>query len=296
MTPPPLRRAFPGEERVRARPLGHPGPTRFLGMLLCYNDADMLAPVLEHLIENRHDVVVWNHGSEDETDAIARSYLGRGVIEYQSLDREAVPFKELYGLCSDYLVAEFAGRYDWLSWPDQDELLEGPDLTRPYHEQVTELLAAGRTWVEFDNYVFWFTDEDDPNEPDPVARLRHYNLYVCPPRVRAWRFDRTNHRRLGNSNPIDGPKAPVNWPLRHYPMRTVEQARRRAEHDRNQPGFQFSDKNWHYEHFRDDPRALMVPAERLHRFDGTSLDPTVTHEFYKRPERLSGGSADAPTA
>ena len=57
--------------------------------------------------------------------------------------------------------------------------------------------------------------------------------------VRAWRFALTNERRLGNSNPIEGRKASVNWPLRHYPMRSVEQARRRAQHDRNQEGFQF---------------------------------------------------------
>ncbi len=278
---------FPGRRRTLALPLDHgPGPTRFLGVLLCYNDADVLSPVIEHLVANRHDVVVWNHGSEDETDSIARTWLGRGVVEYQELDRAEVPFRDLYGVCSRYLVSTYGGCYDWLSWPDQDEILEGPDVARPYHEQVTELLASGHDWVEFDNFVFWFTDRDDVSIANPVERIRHYNLYVCPPRIRAWRFACTNERRLGNSNPIEGRKAPVNWPLRHYPMRTIEQARRRAHHDRNQEGFQFADKNWHYERFRDDEKTLLVPAERLHLWDGGPLRRDVTWQFYERPERL----------
>jgi glycosyltransferase involved in cell wall biosynthesis len=283
-----VRAPFPGRRRVLARPLLHePGPARFLAILLCYNDDDVLDPVIRHLVANRHDVVLWNHGSEDRTEEIALSWLGRGAIEYQALDRSEVPFKDLYGICARYLVAAYGGEYDWLSWPDQDEILEGPDLSRPYHEQVSELLASGGDWVEFDNFVFWFTAEDDARIADPVERIRRYNLYVCPPRIRAWRFSKTNERRLGNSNPIDGVKAPVNWPLRHYPMRTIAQARRRAHHDRNQPGFQFGDKNWHYETFRDDDAALLVPAEKLHVFDGRTLRRDVTWEFYRRPERLA---------
>ena len=93
---------------------------------------------------------------------------------------------------------------------------------------------------------------------------------------------------MGNSNPIDGRKAPVNWPLRHYPMRSIEQARRRATHDRAQEGFQFGDKNWHYERFRDDDRTLFVPPDRLHVFDGRTLRRDVTWTFYERPTRLRG--------
>ena len=283
--------SFPGRTRTIAAPLPHEGPTRFLAMLLCYNDADVLGPVIDHLVANRHDVVVWNHGSEDETESVARARVGRGVIEYQDVDRAEVPFKDLYGVAARHLVSVYGGLYDWLSWPDQDEILEGPDVARPYHEQVTEFLAAGGGWVEFDNFVFWFTDEDDARVADPVARIRRYNLSpAASPRVRAWRFALTNERRLGNSNPIDGRKSEANWPLRHYPMRSIEQARRRAQHDRNQEGFQFGDKNWHYERFREDERALVVPPAKLHRFDGRSLSREITWTFYERPARLAAGN------
>jgi len=278
-------RPFPGTRRILATPPARePGPTRFLGVLLCYNDDDILAPVIEHLVRNRHDLVVWNHGSEDATHDICLSYVGRGIVDYQVVDRAEVPFSELYTTAGEYVRSTYGARYDWISWPDQDEILEGPDLARPYHEQVTEAMAAGVDWIEFDNFVFWFTERDDPAVEDPVERIRHYSLYrSASPRIRAWRTSAMNERRMGNANPPEGRKAPVNWPLRHYPMRSLEQALRRAVHDRNQPGFQRGDKNWHYQRFREREDTLRVPPERLHRFDGTHLDPEVVWEFYARP-------------
>ena len=151
---------------------------------------------------------------------------------------------------------------------------------------IPQLKAA--VWIEFENFVFWFTAEDDARVANPVERIRRYNLSpAASPRVRAWRFALTNERRLGNSNPIEGRKSPINWPLRHYPMRSLEQARRRAQHDRNQAGFQFGDKNWHYERFREDETALAVPAQMLHRFDGRHLSREITWTFYERPARLA---------
>jgi hypothetical protein len=41
-----------------------------LGVLLCYNDADILKDVMEHLWANKHDVIVWDHGSDDDTPKI----------------------------------------------------------------------------------------------------------------------------------------------------------------------------------------------------------------------------------
>ena len=75
-------------------------------------------------------------------------------------------------------------------------------------------------------------------------------------------------------------------------MRSPEQARRRCFHDRNQPGFQRGDKNWHYERFREEESAMRVPADKLHVFDGSALSRKVTWQFYERPGRLREGGAD----
>ena len=44
-----------------------------LGVLLCYNDGDLLADSIAYLREQRHDIVLWDHGSTDNTaEVVAR--------------------------------------------------------------------------------------------------------------------------------------------------------------------------------------------------------------------------------
>ena len=97
---------------------------RFLGVLLCYNDGDILSDVIDHLLENAHDVIVWNHGSTDETASILQRRR-RDLIEVTDISRE-VDFYDMYPLMSKHLLSRYVKRYDWISWPDQDEILEAP--------------------------------------------------------------------------------------------------------------------------------------------------------------------------
>lgn len=239
---------------------------RLLGVLLCYNDADFLEDAIDHLIANRHDIVVWDHGSTDDTPRVLDAH--RGVfVERRHIPRD-FDFYELYPTMSRHLMEEYAHRYDWISWPDQDELLEGPRRDRPYHEYLAELIESPHDWVEFRNFNFWVTEEDDPAVHSPVARVRHYALFDgCSPRVRSWRASVTNVREF-NHNPLPGAKCPVSFNLRHYPARTYEQLERRVFVDR--AGMSRSGMNYHYDAMRANLDRIRVPADRLHLDDGVS--------------------------
>ena len=56
----------------------HEGP-RMLGVLLCYNDADILPDVICALREAGHNLIVWDHGSDDGTDLVLDRYKGELV-------------------------------------------------------------------------------------------------------------------------------------------------------------------------------------------------------------------------
>ena len=47
---------------------------RCLGVLLCYNDGDLLEESIRYLLEQNHDLVVWDHGSTDETPAVLERF------------------------------------------------------------------------------------------------------------------------------------------------------------------------------------------------------------------------------
>ena len=121
---------------------------------------------------------------------------------------------------SRHLIEHYVDQYDWISWPDQDEFLEGPARDRSYYDYLVEAHDSGVDWIQFRNFNFWFTDDDDPASAPTTQRVRHYSLWPdCPPRIRAWRAGETNIRRF-NHNSLEGTPSPRLFNLRHYPMRS----------------------------------------------------------------------------
>ncbi|MDG6093595.1 glycosyltransferase family 2 protein [Acetobacter sp. AN02] len=244
---------------------------RLLGVLLCYNDGDILANSIEALLESGHEIVVWDHGSDDTTPQVLDRY-NRYFRERRFIPRE-VDFYGLYQAMSENLLRSHVASFDWVTWPDQDEIPEGPDRSRPYTSFVEEVLESEHSWVRFHNFNFWFTSADDPAVSDPVKRVRHYALFPdCAPRIRAWRASATNIR-VFNHNPPEGTPWPEPFCLRHYPMRDLAQMRRRLEKDR--AGLERDGANYHYENMKRAEQRLIIPPSSLHLDDGVSdLDPS----------------------
>ncbi len=180
----------------------------------------MLPDAIEALLDNNHQVLVWDHGSTDETPDILRRYRNE-LLECTRLPRE-FDFYELYPTMSRYLIENYVTRYDWISWPDQDGILEGPDRSKRYCDFIRDVLASDATYVRFENFNFWFTTEDDSTITSPPDKIRRYALFPdCAPRIRAWKAAVTNERWF-NHNPLTGNEYPRAFRLRHYPMRHYE--------------------------------------------------------------------------
>jgi uncharacterized membrane protein YgcG len=263
-----LRRFFQvrsrrGRGRARAKP-------RLLGVLLCYNDGDLVEDAVHYLLEQDHDLIVWDHGSTDQTPEVLQG-LRSELMQLRTVPR-SVDFYGLYQAMSAHLLEEHVGHYDWISWPDQDEFLEGPDRTRPYCEWLAEVVASPYDWVQFNNYNFWWTAADDPKVARAVDRVRHYSLFPdCGPRIRSWRASATNVREFNHNAPL-GERYPRLFNLRHYPMRSEAQMLRRLQVDR--AGLRRGGSNYHYENMSSWPERLVIAPEMLHVDDrGRELDP-----------------------
>jgi len=254
----------------RARPPRTVSKPAALGVLLCYNDADILPDTIESLLRNNHQLIVWDHGSDDGTERVLDRYSAH-FVERKFIPRE-FDFYQLYGEMSRNLRRNYRQRYDWISWPDQDEILEGPSRQKSYYDYITEVVNSEFNWVRFRNFNFWFTEQDDPALPAPTQRIRHYSLFPdCSPRIRAWRASVTNIREF-NHNPLKGLPDPRPFNLRHYPMRSREQMVKRLNKDR--AGLERHGNNWHYNHMKSIFEKLLIPAPSLHLDDGHSeLNP-----------------------
>jgi len=271
---PPLARPN-ATDSVESRRIARSTP-RLLGVLLCYNDADVLPDVIRSLAENGHDIVAWDHGSTDNTAAVLEEYRDV-LVETRFVPRE-FDFYELYPAMSRHLISDYASRYDWISWPDDDEVLEGPDRMATYRAHLEELFFEGYDWIQFDNYNFWTTEEDDPAVVSPAARIHRYCIFPeCAPRIRSWRATVTNIREF-NHNPLVGIKCPRNFKLRHYPARTKARLYRRIFMDR--AGLQREGQNVHYGRLLRNLSKIAIRPEQL-LFDDRigELSPTPVFDW-----------------
>ena len=236
--------------------------------MLCYNDGDLVSDAVRYLIDQGHDVIAWDHGSDDETSDILRR-LSPELVELRTIPR-SFDFYDLYPEMSRHLLADYVDRYDWISWPDQDEFLEGPDRTRSYQNWLEEVVDSPHDWIQFRNYNYWWTTEDDESVQSAVERVRYYSLFEdCPPRIRSWRASATNER-VFNHNAPKGERYPSLFNLRHYPMRSEQQMNRRLHRDR--ANLKRGGSNFHYDNMKSWQPRLNISSKVLHFDDGGELN------------------------
>ena len=240
---------------------------KLLGVLLSYNDGDLVADTVTTMLDQGHDLVVFEHGSDPETRLMWDPFIPQ-LMEFNEVPRE-FDFYELYPHVSRHILEKYSGAYDWVSWPDFDEFLEGPNRSKPYHEWVADLVDSPYDWIEFRNMNYWWTVEDDSLILSPLERVRRYSWFQdCAPRRRSWRASATNLRIFNHNEPL-GACVPELFNLRHYPMRDRCQMERRLSHDR--AGIRRGDANYHYENMEVRRNVLEINPSDLHFDDGSEL-------------------------
>jgi hypothetical protein len=250
---------------------------RCLGVLLCYNDADILEDTINHLLENEHDLIVWDHGSNDGTKEVLDKY-DRYFVERKFIPR-SFDFYKLYGAMSENLINNYINDYDWISWPDEDEILEGYDRENSYYEHIKTVYMSKYNWIRFNNLNFWFTEKDDVAITSPAKRIKYYSLFPdCAPRIRSWRARVTNIREF-NHNELQGEQYPKLFNLRHYPMRTQEQLQKRLDSDR--AGLKRGNMNIHYDNMKKHRNKLSISSDKLYYDDGGELILTPKFDWWE---------------
>jgi hypothetical protein len=189
-----------------------------------------------------------------------------------------VDFYDIYPLMSKHLLSRYVQQYDWISWPDQDEILEGDTRHQPYRAFLEEAIESPHAWIEFNDYVYWFTEKDDPAIVSPCERLRYYSCARHgSPKIRSWRASATNIRWFNHNRAI-GSRFPRTFNLRHYPMRSESQMQRRLAIDR--AGLQQGPVNFHYENMKKTLQGVEITAASLHFDDGISdLNPEMKFDW-----------------
>jgi 2-polyprenyl-3-methyl-5-hydroxy-6-metoxy-1,4-benzoquinol methylase len=251
----------------------------------CFNENDVIRSTIDRLLMQGFDVHVLDNWSSDGTwELLSGAYAASGRVKLERYPEGPIVEFDWSSILERIDALAAATDYDWVVHVDADEQLDAsiPDLG------VLDVLgmadSAGYDVVDFTLVDF------RPETGGDFTRLPTRWQFATRPGARtlerAWRNRR---QRVGiaesGGHAIPSPKRvfPLNLVLRHYPLRSPEQARRKIFQDRL-PRFtrERAEKGWHiqYDGYEQDSDFLWSP-EVLEDWD-TSTPREWTVEFSTR--------------
>jgi glycosyltransferase involved in cell wall biosynthesis len=188
-------------------------------ILAVRNEACHIRRILSLFIGQGIDVAVIDNDSTDETAAICRQYLGKGV-----LFMERLAWTGCFDLCAQLEAKkDVAARldHDWLIHTDADEWMQSPQKGETLLEGICRVSAQGYNAINFDEFVF--LPVDDTNKPGTHYEREILHYYFFEPSknrlMRAWQRNTNLSNRASGGHRLAGDKlnlSPEPFILRHY--------------------------------------------------------------------------------
>ena len=210
-----------------------------LAILSTYNDADIIPAVLEHLLEQDMHIHVMDNWSTDTT----YSYLERMMREHSSriVGLERFPAEgpaetfELRSILEHKVKVALKSQFDWCVHYESDELRESPWRDVSMRDAVSFIDACGynsidHTVVDFRPTQDGFSSADDPADFFDAFEFGRRSGHFL--QVKGWK---------NTGRPVElaasgghfvrfyGQRVyPLKFLLKHYPLRSSEQAQRKV--------------------------------------------------------------------
>ena len=161
---------------------------RVIAVLAVYNEERFIANCLQNLLRQGVKVYLIDNDSTDQTVAIAKRYLDRGVLGIERFPREGMFRSWPILKRKEQLAAELPG--DWFMHVDADEVHTPGRCGQTLAQVFEEAEAQGYNAVNFQEYTFTPTQEEpDHDHPDYLETMRWYYAYapIFPHRLNAWK-------------------------------------------------------------------------------------------------------------
>jgi len=204
---------------------------KVIGMLLVYNDEDIISEIIESLLAQGLELVVLDNGSSDETFKICQKYLGKGILQLKQF--KTPTFIGQHDLLHRMLYhMALTEKPDWLLRSDSDEFFESCIPNLNLKEAIVKVNSEGYNLIQLARFDFFMTDDDNESSKSIKEKMPYYSChgdYL----YRAWKsVPGISMGYAGGHYPIfpEGLEYkiyPKKFVMRHYKFRSKEQAEKK---------------------------------------------------------------------
>ncbi len=258
---------------------------RLIALLATYNEERFIANCLQHLFRQGAEVYLLDNDSHDQTVAIARQYLGRGLLGIERFPREGVFRSAAIIARKEKLALELPA--DWCMHVDADEIHTPRRSEQTLAQVFAEVEAQGFNAVNFQEFTFSPTveqpDHDHPNYPQTL-RWYYPFLPFAPHRLNAWKRQATPVELAfsgGHRVRFPGLRMyPETLWMRHYLFLSAAHAQRKYVQLQYAP--EELAKGWYGKRAMLKPESIWLPGQkdlRCYRTD-EELDPSTPRKTH----------------
>jgi len=198
-----------------------------------YNEADIIGPVLTHLHDQGLDVHIIDNWSTDGSADIAREFP---LVGYEKFPVEG-PSQFYSWIPLLNRVEELAHRSDasWCVHHDSDEIRRSPRRGENLLDGLSRVQGSGHSAINFQVYHFLPVDDTFKAGSDPERHFKYFTVDHGDCRMRQVKAWKNTGRRInlvksaGHFADFPGVTVyPERFVLKHYPLRSSEQAARKV--------------------------------------------------------------------
>jgi len=240
---------------------------RIIALMTVRNEELFISRVIEHLYNQGIEICLIDNGSTDKTLNIAHSYFKKGILQIVSLPHNG-SFELAKILENEERLAREINA-DWFIHHDADEIREAPAPFESLSEGIRKADQEGYNAVNFDEFVFLPTADDESFEgTDYFENMRYYYFFELGPlrRVNAWKntgqaVDLVSSG--GHGANFAGRKIyPDNFILRHYIVLSRAHAIAKYGGERVYSREEVEQRGWHGARAYFNPLQLQFPSKQ----------------------------------
>lgn len=227
---------------------------KVLAVINSYNEKDIICEVIIHLLKQGVDVCFVDNHSNDGTYELVKStfeFNERVIIRKSSNFGENYEWYELLKN-TENISHELNESYDWFMHYDSDEIRYSPMKNISLQEMISFIDFLGYNAIDFTVIDFRFSKNNENVNNEFEKNLLSFEFGRRPghfQQVKCWKYAKDiNLADSGGHNAEFTNKKvyPIKFLLKHYPLRNIEQARKKIFQDRqNRILKEKNEKGWH---------------------------------------------------